>query len=81
MANVIMPVVVKHYFPNRVGFMTGVFGMGISLGTTIGAAATAPISSALGGDWRGALWVWALPAALTVSCWLPFLPRPRAGAR
>ncbi len=72
-ANVIMPVVVKHYFPNRVGFMTGVYAMGISLGTTIGAAATAPISSALGGDWRGALWVWALPAALTVPCWLPFL--------
>ena len=38
-ANVIMPVVVKHYFPNRVGFMTGVYAMGISLRTTIGAAA------------------------------------------
>src|SRR5579862_6011986 len=76
-ANVMMPVVVKHYFPNRVGFMTGVYAMGISLGTTIGAAATAPISNALGGDWRGALWVWALPAALTVPFWLPFL-RDRA---
>jgi CP family cyanate transporter-like MFS transporter len=72
-ANVMMPVVVKHYFPDRVGFMTGVYAMGISLGTTIGAAATAPISNALGGDWRGALWVWALPAALTIPCWLPFL--------
>jgi CP family cyanate transporter-like MFS transporter len=73
MANVMMPVVVKHYFPNRVGFMTGVYAMGISIGTTIGAAATAPISTALGGDWRVALWVWALPAALTIPCWLPFL--------
>jgi MFS transporter, CP family, cyanate transporter len=72
-ANVMMPVVVKHYFPSRVGFMTGVYGMGISLGTTIGAAATAPISNALGGDWRLALWAWTLPAALTIPCWLPFL--------
>jgi CP family cyanate transporter-like MFS transporter len=72
-ANVMMPVVVKHYFPNRVGFMTGLYAMGISLGTTIGAAATAPISNALGGDWRLALWAWALPAALTIPCWLPFL--------
>jgi CP family cyanate transporter-like MFS transporter len=73
MANVMMPAVVKHYFPDRVGFMTGVYAMGISLGTTLGAAATAPISNALGGDWRLALWVWALPAALTIPCWLPFL--------
>jgi CP family cyanate transporter-like MFS transporter len=71
--NVMMPAVVKHYFPKRVGFMTGVYAMGISLGTTIGAAATAPISNALGGNWRLALWVWALPAALTIPFWLPFL--------
>ena len=85
--NVVMPVVVKHYFPNRVGFMTGIYAMGISLGTTIGAAATAPISNALGGDWRLALWAWALPAALTIPCWLPFLrdraaqPPARSAAR
>ena len=78
-ANVMMPVVVKHYFPSRFGFMTGMYAMGISLGTTIGAAATAPISNALGGDWRLALWVWVLPAALTIPCWLPFL-RDRVGA-
>jgi CP family cyanate transporter-like MFS transporter len=82
-ANVMMPVVIKHYFPNRVGFMTGVYAMGISLGTTIGAAATVPISNALGGDWRGALWVWTLPAALTIPFWLPFLRdrgQPPAGS-
>lgn len=82
-ANVMMPGVVKHYFPNRVGFMTGMYAMGISLGTTIGAAATAPISNALGGDWRLALWVWVLPAALTIPCWLPFLRdrvQPPAGS-
>src|SRR5580704_1634423 len=83
MANVMMPAVVKHYFPSRVGFMTGLYAMGISLGTTIGAAATAPISNALGGDWRVALWVWVLPAGLTIPCWLPFLrdrAQPRAGS-
>jgi CP family cyanate transporter-like MFS transporter len=76
LANVMMPAVVKHYFPNRVGFMTGVYAMGISLGTTIGAAATAPIFNAADGDWRLALWVWALPAALTIPFWLPFLRDP-----
>jgi MFS transporter, CP family, cyanate transporter len=83
LANVMMPVVVKHYFPGRVAFMTGIYAMGISLGTTIGAAATAPISKAAGGDWRLALWVWAAPAALTIPCWLPFLrdrARPPAGS-
>jgi CP family cyanate transporter-like MFS transporter len=72
-ANVMMPVVVNRYFPTRVGLMTGVYSMGISIGTGSAAAVTAPIAGALGGSWRLALGVWALPAALTIPCWLPFI--------
>jgi len=77
-ANVMMPVIVKHYFPDRVGTMTGLYSMGISIGTGTAAAATAPLLNALGGDWRLALGAWALPAALTIPCWIPLI-RDRAG--
>jgi CP family cyanate transporter-like MFS transporter len=77
-ANVMMPVIVKHYFPDRVGTMTGLYSMGISIGTGTAAAATVPLFNALGGDWRLALAVWAVPAALTIPCWIPLI-RDRAG--
>lgn len=68
-----MPVFVKHYFPDRVDTTTGLYSMGLSIGTGSAAAVTAPISNALGGDWRLALGVWAVPAALAIPCWLPFV--------
>ncbi|MBB4980293.1 CynX/NimT family MFS transporter [Streptomyces nymphaeiformis] len=76
-SNVLMPVIVKRYFPDRVGSMTGLYSMALALGTSIAAAATVPMTDALGGDWRLGLGVWAALAALAVLPWLPLL-RDRA---
>ncbi|MFF7439457.1 CynX/NimT family MFS transporter [Streptomyces sp. NPDC008122] len=78
-SNVLMPVIVKRYFPDRVGSMTGLYSMALALGTSIAAAATVPMTDALGGDWRLGLGVWAALAALAVLPWLPLL-RDRAAA-
>ncbi|MEU5919202.1 MFS transporter [Streptomyces sp. NPDC047141] len=72
-SNVLMPVIVKRYFPDRVGSMTGLYSMALALGTSIAAAATVPMTSALGGGWRLGLGVWAVLAALAVLPWLPLL--------
>ncbi|MFF3603604.1 CynX/NimT family MFS transporter [Streptomyces sp. NPDC002463] len=72
-SNVLMPVIVKRYFPDRVGSMTGLYSMALALGTSIAAAATVPMTDALGGDWRLGLGVWAALAALAVLPWLPLL--------
>ena len=79
-ANVLMPVVVKRYFPDRVGTMTGLYSMAISVGTATAAAVTVPLDHALGGSWRQGLGVWALPAALATVPWLA-LVRDRSGVR
>ncbi|MFF5281137.1 CynX/NimT family MFS transporter [Streptomyces sp. NPDC013171] len=76
-SNVLMPVIVKRYFPDRVGSMTGLYSMALAFGTSIAAAATVPMTDALGGDWRLGLGVWAALAALAVLPWLPLL-RDRA---
>lgn len=80
-ANVMMPVIVKHYFPDQVGTMTGLYSMGISIGTGTAAAATAPLLNALGGNWRLALAAWAVPAALTIPFWIPFVRDRTGGVR
>ncbi|MGW4163046.1 CynX/NimT family MFS transporter [Streptomyces sp. NPDC004788] len=79
LSNVLMPVIVKTYFPDRIGSMTGLYSMALALGTSLAAAATVPMTEALGGSWRLGLGVWAVVAALAVLPWLP-LVRRRAAA-
>lgn len=77
--NVLMPVIVKRWFPDRVGPMTGLYSMALSFGTALAAAATVPVTDALGGSWRTGLAVWASLGVLAVLIWIP-LVRRRAGA-
>ncbi|MFJ2958998.1 CynX/NimT family MFS transporter [Streptomyces sp. NPDC087270] len=79
-SNVLMPVMVKRYFPDRVGTVTGVYSMALSLGTAVAAAVTVPLTDALGGSWRWGLGVWAGLAAVAVVPWLPLI-RDRSGQR
>ncbi|MFI9049996.1 CynX/NimT family MFS transporter [Streptomyces sp. NPDC053427] len=80
-SNVLMPVVIKSWFPDRVGPMTGLYSMALALGTSLAAAVTVPMTSALGGSWRSGLAVWAVLAAVAVLPWLAVVRRrsPAAG--
>ncbi|WEH42531.1 MFS transporter [Streptomyces sp. AM 2-1-1] len=70
-SNVLMPVIVKRWFPDRVGSMTGLYSMALALGTSLAAAATVPLTDALGGSWRTGLGVWAALGVLGVLVWIP----------
>ncbi|MGQ4364299.1 CynX/NimT family MFS transporter [Streptomyces sp. SAS_272] len=72
-SNVLMPVIVKRRFPDRVGSMTGLYSMALALGTAVAAAATVPMTGALGGSWQTGLAVWAGLAAAAVLPWLPLV--------
>ena len=78
-SNVLMPVIVKRWFPDRVGSMTGLYSMALALGTSAAAAVTVPMTGALGGSWQSGLAVWAGLAALAVVPWI-FLVRERGPA-
>ncbi|KUO07169.1 transporter [Streptomyces sp. DSM 15324] len=71
-SNVLMPVIVKRHFPDRVGSMTGLYSMALALGTSAAAAVTVPLTEALGGGWRPGLALWAGLAAAAVLPWLLF---------
>ncbi|MFF9490759.1 CynX/NimT family MFS transporter [Streptomyces flaveolus] len=77
-SNVLMPVIVKRFFPDRVGSMTGLYSMALAFGTSIAAAATVPVTNALGGDWQPGLAVWAALAAAAVLPWIPFVRNRKA---
>lgn len=69
-ANVLLPAVVKHRFPDRVGAVTGLYSMALNVGASTAAAVTVPLTEAFGHDWRYGLGVWAILAAIAVPPWL-----------
>ncbi|MEV0181614.1 CynX/NimT family MFS transporter [Streptomyces sp. NPDC050625] len=69
-SNVLMPVIVKRWFPDRVGSMTGLYSMALALGTSAAAAVTVPLTDALGGGWQPGLAVWAVLAAAAALPWV-----------
>jgi MFS transporter, CP family, cyanate transporter len=73
-ANVLLPVLVKAYFPGRAGFVTGIYTMTLIAGTTAAAAASVPIAQVFG-SWRIGLGIWAIIAVVAMLPWL------RAGLR
>ncbi|MEV5440353.1 CynX/NimT family MFS transporter [Streptomyces sp. NPDC052682] len=72
-SNVLMPVIVKRWFPHRVGSMTGLYSMALALGTSAAAAVTVPMTDALGGRWETGLAMWAALAGVAVVPWILFV--------
>ncbi|MGW6689333.1 CynX/NimT family MFS transporter [Streptomyces sp. NPDC054961] len=70
LTNVLLPVIVKRWFPDRVGTMTGLYSMALAAGTSLAAAATVPMTEALGGNWRTGLLIWSFLAVAAVLPWL-----------
>ena len=79
LGNVLLPSLVKRYFPSRTGLLVGAYSTAMSLGATVAAVSTAPIAASTGADgWRWALGVWALFALLAAGPWLFVRARPGA---
>jgi len=71
LGNVLLPSLVKRYFPGRTGLMVGAYSTAMSIGATVAAVSTAPIAAAVGADgWRWALGIWAIFAVFAAVPWL-----------
>lgn len=74
LGNVLLPALVKRDFSARSGGMTSLYSSVMAAGATVAAGVSVPVAEAIG--WRGALGVWAVPAAVALALWLP---RARSG--
>jgi MFS transporter, CP family, cyanate transporter len=75
--NVLLPVLVRGNFPDRVGLLTGMYTTALIGSAALAAGITVPVSDALGGGWRAGLAIWAAPAAVALAVWAPQLARRR----
>lgn len=76
--NILVPPLVKKYFPDRIGLMTTVYTTTMAIATLTPPLIAVPVADASG--WRFSLGLWAVFAALAVAPWIGMLVRERAGA-
>lgn len=67
--NVLLPVVVRRYFPNRIGLISSFYITLTAISATLGSLVAVPVAEAAG--WRFSLGQWAIFAALAL---LPIIP-------
>jgi CP family cyanate transporter-like MFS transporter len=73
--NVLLPPLVKKYFPDRVGLVTSLYATIMSLSTLIPPLIAVPVADAAG--WRVSLGMWMLLAVLALVPWITMLVRHR----
>ncbi|MDY7528541.1 MFS transporter [Cryobacterium sp. MDB1-18-2] len=73
--NVLLPPLVKKYFPDRVGLVTSLYVTVLSLSTLVPPLIAVPVADAAG--WRVSLGMWMIPALLALVPWATMLVRHR----
>lgn len=76
--NVLMPALVKHHFPDRVGAVTAAYTTALAVFLTASLTLTVPIAD-LGGSWRWGLGAWAVVALLSAVPWFFLVGEDRRG--
>lgn len=79
LGNVMLPGLVKRYFPTRPGLLVGAYTSALTAGGALASVSAAPIASAVGaGGWRWSLGIWAVLALVAALPWLAVPARPGA---
>jgi MFS transporter, CP family, cyanate transporter len=73
--NVLLPGLIKRDFPDRTGWMTGLYSGAMGVTATVAVALAVPVADHAGLGWRGSLAYWAAPAAVAALVWLPLARR------
>ncbi|MEU5785250.1 MFS transporter [Micromonospora lupini] len=73
--NVLLPPIVRRYFPDRVALLTAVYVCIVGLGTAVPAAVAAPAAEQIG--WRFLLGIWSVNSVVALVPWLVIIARER----
>ncbi|GAA1056430.1 putative MFS transporter [Agromyces luteolus] len=73
--NVLLPPLVKRYFPDRIGLVTALYVTALSVSTFVPPLVAVPVSEAAG--WRASLELWAAVALAALVPWVALLVHPR----
>ena len=74
--NVLLPSIVRRYFPDRVALLTAVYACIVGVSTAVPAALAAPVAEQLG--WRFSLGIWSVTSVVAIVPWLLVVARERS---
>lgn len=69
--NVLLPVIIKGYSPDKAAALTSVYTASMGLFASISAAISAPLALHVG--WKNSMAVWVILVALGILFWIPFV--------
>ncbi|CAN5412904.1 MFS transporter [soil metagenome] len=73
--NVLLPSIVRRYFPDRVALITALYVCIVGVSTAVPAALAAPLAER--GGWRFSLGIWSVTSAVAFVPWLVIIVRER----
>ena len=76
--NILLPPLVRKYFPDRIGLMTTIYTTTMAVASFVPPLIAVPLADAT--DWRFSLALWAVFAAVALIPWIAMLVRARASA-
>jgi CP family cyanate transporter-like MFS transporter len=79
LGNVLLPPLVKRYFPDRIGLLTAGYSVTLSIGASVPPIVAVPLAAAAG--WRFSLGVWAVLTLATLAPWVAMLLEQRRQRR
>lgn len=71
LGNVLLPVIVRRYFPDRIGLVTSLYATLLSISTSVPPLVAVPLSDAAG--WRVSLGVWMFVSLIAAVPWVSVL--------
>jgi CP family cyanate transporter-like MFS transporter len=77
--NVLLPPLVKRYFPDRIGLVTAVYSTALAVSTMVPPLLAVPVARAVG--WRVSLGVWAVVGVAAALPWLGVIVRSGVARR
>ena len=76
--NILLPPLVKKYFPDRIGLMTTIYSTTLAVSTFLPPLIAVPVADA--SSWRVSLGLWAVFALVAMIPWILLLVRERGGS-
>ena len=76
--NVIIPGIIKLYFPEKVGTITSIYTSGMCIFAAVGAGISVPLAKGMNLGWKNALASWFVLTILTILIWLPQIKNSKA---
>ncbi|MBY0096670.1 CynX/NimT family MFS transporter [Mesobacillus maritimus] len=77
--NVLLPGIVKHRFPGKVGLLTGSYTLSMAFWSGLAPGLSFPLAEKLHLGWQMSLGIWIVLLLLAIGFWLPLITRSNDG--